>query len=222
MDNELIKELKRQNKFRLKNLVNQRLNILTKEGYYLSDYFLGKLDLAYLNIILSDWDNIDKSEFNSKLKELIETNALKIQKEISGILTKRKEVIECIFELYKSKNYIAIIPLILSQVDGIMKEITNGNAGFYMAYPEKSKQNPNQLKYLDKELYVNFLSEYEQLNVENRNDYELFGRNISDMTKFNRHTILHGESCEYANELNSIKAMLLLAFITEIYRVNIK
>jgi len=86
----------------------------------------------------------------------------------------RGEIISAVFKLYKSKQYIGLIPLVLSQVDGIMKKITGDNIGFYSANSERKKENPNRLKYLGHEFYVHFFSNYEQLNAENRNDYELF------------------------------------------------
>lgn len=146
------------------------------------------------------------------MKDFIDNSLDEIQYETIKAIPKRQEIINSIFELYRVKNYIPIIPLVLSQADGIMKEFVK--SGLYTS--ELSK-----LKFQNSDFYVNFLSNYEQLlNIENRNDYELFMKDISDMTKFNRHSILHGESFEFGNELNAIKAILLFTFIVEVHGAN--
>ena len=122
--------------------------------------------------------------------------------------------------MYKTKQFAGLIVLVLSQVDGIMKEITGNSVGLYNSNPEKKKINPNKMKYLDEDLYVNFFSNLHQLDVKNRNNYELFKKDIKDLTRFNRHCILHGESFDFDNELNAVKSILLLTFIAEIYSAN--
>ena len=94
-----------------------------------------------------------------------------------------------------------------------MKDIT-GVEGFYSTYEGIPK-------YLNSEIYVNFTSIFDQLWVEERNDYELLSKNCSDHFMFNQHAILYGESLSYGHEPNAIKSILLLDFITEIHNANL-
>ncbi|PQJ12808.1 hypothetical protein CJD36_003425 [Flavipsychrobacter stenotrophus] len=94
------------------------------------------------------------------------------------------------------------------------KDITLGKTGFYNSKSDKlvfPVTNP----------YVFFVSNALQLHYGNRNDYELFRKNIANPQEFNRHAILHGESFQFGTERNAIKAILLFDFVREIYCANI-
>lgn len=107
-------------------------------------------------------------------------------------------------------------------MDGVMKKITKGKVGFFSTNYENHKSHPNRVKYLDEEIFLNYFSELELINIENRNDFELFRKNENGNLAFNRHNILHGGSFQYGTKLNGLKAMLLLKFISDLYHINIK
>ena len=197
-----------------------KLNEMTKNGIYLSGFYIDHFEPDYLDNLLSNWsESSDKTDFQRRLSKVVYDNLEKIETEIKKSLTSRNHIITEIFVLFKLKYYSAMITLTLSQVDGIMKEITRKN-GFYNSNNENRKINPNRIKYLDDSFYVNFISTYELLKVENRNDYELLKKNINDMTLLNRHAILHGESVEFGHEFNAIKSILLLTLIGELCESN--
>lgn len=197
-----------------------RLSNTAKEGYYLNSFFIDEIGTEYLDEVLTNWDILNRSDFNARLRTCIDSNLIELETETKQDLANRENIVSTVFELYKSKQFIPLIPLVLSQVDGVMKEITKGNVGFYNSNHEQKRENPNRLKYLEHEFYMQFFSNYEQLNVENRNEYELFQKDINDLTKFNRHAILHGESYEFGNEVNAVKSILLLTFMGELYAAN--
>jgi hypothetical protein len=209
-------------KFMKRVSVKSKLSNTAKDGYYLSSFFIDEIGIEYLDEVLANWDTLDQSDFNARLKICIGSSITELEFETKKCLTNRGKVVSTIFDLYKSQQFIGLIPLVLSQVDGIMKEITGGSVGFYNSNPEQKRKNPNRLKYLEHDLYIQFFSNYEILNVENRNEYELFRKDISDLTKFNRHAILHGESHEFGNETNAIKSILLITFMAELYAANPK
>lgn len=197
-----------------------QLNKLAKDGIYLSRFFMDLLEQEYLIIVLENWeDEKTKTSFIEKLDQLIceKWNLLEI--EINKNLYERLNIINEILDLFSRKVYSAMITLTLSQVDGLMKEITKA-IGFYASHPESKKDNPNRMKYLDNKFSVDFFSVFEILNVDNRHDYELFKRDVVDMTCFNRHSILHGESFEFGHRINALKALLLLSFISELKLTN--
>lgn len=217
---ELPSAIKAQAKILKRVSVISRLSITAKDGYYLNGFFIDEIGIEYLDEVLANWDMIDQSDFNARLRTCINSNLIELETETKQDLVNRENIVSTVFELYRSKQFIPLIPLVLSQVDGIMKEITGGDIGFYNSNPEKKKENPNRLIYLEHEFYIQFFSNYEQLNVENRNEYQLFQKDINDLTKFNRHAILHGESYEFGNEANAIKSILLLTFMGELYAAN--
>lgn len=215
---EKIKALESHDKLLQLALRNEKLPILTKEGYYLSPSFLSEINLTFLLNILSDWNDDNRMKFDLFISEYIENNISIIQQKILESVPDRREIINCIFELYKSKNIIAIIPLILSQTDGIIKNITKKN-GFYSNLHGK-KGTLTSLRLLDDNFYINYFSQFDQLHFKDRNEYELFKQNIDDMTKFNRHSILHGQSKDFGTQINLIKSILLFSFIADLNRAN--
>jgi len=195
----------------LKMSINSKLSIASKSGYYLASSVIYSFEFDLLDRLLSEWGTTNGEEFNKSLIQIINKNLREFKEFISQSIPERREITDCIFDLYEQRNFIALIPLILSQVDGIMKQIT-GEYGFYVSKTQK-------MRYFENDFYFNFFSNYEQLNVENRNDYELF-REKANSNEFNRHSILHGESYSYSSELNALKALLLLIFIAEINDAN--
>ena len=93
-----------------------------------------------------------------------------------------------------------------------MNEITCG-IGLY------NSEN-GKLKFKQENIYLNFFSSYHQLDIDNRNDFELFMKDVSDGKKFNRHSILHGKVIDFGSEQNAIKAILLLLFLADIKEAN--
>jgi hypothetical protein len=200
--------------------INSNLNKLVKDGIYLSSFFIGSFDLEYLNKTLEVWEaKTNNSEFNEKLKQIVYQDLEEIEQEVKNSLKAREHIITEIFRTFELGFFSSMITLTLSQVDGIMKEITK-KIGFYNSYPDSKKENPKMVKYLDSLIYIRHFSDYELLRITNRHDYELFKRDINDLSLLNRHSILHGESTEFGNEFNAIKAILLLFFISDLYISN--
>lgn len=193
--------------------IAQKVNVVNIDGYYLSRNILFSFDLDYINDTLSNWSSTDKNVFDTQLLALIDENREWIVQYAIEALPKRKDIIECIFNLYDEKNYIALIPLVLTQIDGMAKDMTLGKAGFYNSKSDK-------LAFPATNPYVFFVSNALQLHYENRNNYELFRKNITNPQDFNRHAILHGESSQFGTERNAIKAILLFDFVREIYCAN--
>lgn len=209
-----------QQKMWLSASINSKLNKTVKDGIYLSRFFIERFEPEYLNEILEDWEsNKDNAEFIEKLKQIVCDNIKIIEQDIKCSIKNRVHLIDEIFRLFELKYFSSMITLSLSQIDGIMKKITNDN-GLYSSNHEHKKINPSKPKYLESEFYISFFSEYELLNIENRNNYELFKKGVKDLSLFNRHSILHGESTNFGHELNATKTILLLYFIANLYSSN--
>lgn len=211
MTAEIPKAILMQMDINLRMSVNSKLSTACKSGYYLATRVINSFELSSLDKSLNGWETLDKEEFNKSLKLIINSNFDEFKEFVSAAIPKRQEITNCVFDLYKQGNFIALIPLILSQVDGIMKEITGKN-GFYASKNDK-------MKYFENDVYFDFFSNYEHLDVNDRNEYELLKKDANSQ-EFNRHAILHGESYTYSNDTNALKALLLLIFIAEISNSN--
>jgi hypothetical protein len=209
---EIPKAILTQLEVNLRMSINSKLPTVCKSGYYLASRVIKSFELTSLDKFLDDLTPLVNEEFDSSLKQIIMSNFDEFKEFVFEAIPERQEITKCAFDLYKEGNFIALIPLILSQVDGIMKEITGEN-GFYASKNDK-------MKYFKNDLYINFFSTYHQLDVNNRNEYELL-REKANPREFNRHAILHGESYTYSNDTNALKAILLLIFIAEIKNANL-
>lgn len=213
ISNPLSSYFESQRQLYLRAEIAYKVKVINSEGYYLSSNILFSFDLDYINDTLSNWESADKENFDDQLCTLIDENRNWIIQYAIEVLPNRKEIIETIFKLYEDKNYIAVVPLVLSQIDGIAKEITLGKIGFYNSKSDK-------LTFPAANPYVHFLSNAMQLHYEDRNNYELFRKNVISQQDFNRHAILHGESYQFGTKKNAIKAILLFDFVREVYCAN--
>lgn len=218
MENTVRKNFRRSDP-RIRLLINGQLDKPLKEGVYISDYFLDLFDHFDVWQSLVNWDDEDRRvEFLTELENTVGAKLEEIQGGLIDKIPNRTEIIREIFQLYQANCFSGMVTLVLSQVDGLMKEITKGNEGFYASTPDEAKKViPNRLKHLDHEIGINYFSELHLLDIGNRNDYMLFQKDIADMTAFNRHSILHGESYQFGTKLNALKSILLLVFIGDLY-----
>ena len=195
------------------------IEVLPKDGWYLGFEFIYEyLGVDYLNEIVCNW-NIDetKNNFRNKVELIFEKRIDEIQESLVTSFAKRRKIIEVIFQLHKDGNYIASIPVALAQLDGICKEIfiddKNKKIGFFDKNKKDFKHKLPQLKKVANNNFLLFL--YNQLSLNNLDEFIVLKYGNSEMEKLNRHTILHGESVEYGTKENSLKAILLLYFIRD-------
>jgi hypothetical protein len=123
----------------------------------------------------------------------------------------RKHVLEVAFRLHKDGNYVASVPLFLSQTGGICAQ----NLGAYLFSDHEGRTARIQQEIEDSgNLLTNAFLEV--LNTKTQ-----FGERISSAGKSkkelapNRNGILHGsrKHLDYGTEINSLKAFSLLAFV---------
>jgi hypothetical protein len=130
---------------------------------------------------------------------------------------KRKHILEVAFKLHEDGNYIASIPLLLTQSDGICSEEFTY---FFTKDPNTGKTAADEIIHQaeNNELAVNFLSEIliEPFKV----DLQI-KKSASKASKAakgkgpNRHGIIHGsrKHLDYGSDINGYKAVSFLAFI---------
>lgn len=146
----------------------------------------------------------------------------------------RKEIFQEAFRLFEDENYIACIPLLLSQVDGIIMD--SGLKGFFLGHTKiKKGLTKDDLKYLeylkiymvesghvqpeDKvrawvlSLYSSVIDSANKLSI-SKESSQIDAKNVG---YFNRHAILHGniDYINYGTKINALKSISLLIFIIQ-------
>ena len=130
---------------------------------------------------------------------------------IISLYGERKHILQTAFELHQGGNYIASVPLFLSQIDGICARHLQA---FLFSEHSKRSEKIKQLVSQSPNLLTNAFLEV--LNTETQ-----FGAGISSHSRAkkelapNRNGILHGsrKHLDYGTEMNSFKAFSLLAFV---------
>lgn len=130
---------------------------------------------------------------------------------------KRKDILEVAFALHEQENYIASIPLLLTQSDGICSE----EFTYFFSKDNKTKERASDQiirQAESNEIAINFLSEIllEPFKVDlqitqSSSKYSKAAKGKGP----NRHGIIHGsrKHLDYGSRINGYKAISFLAFI---------
>jgi hypothetical protein len=129
----------------------------------------------------------------------------------------RSHILDAIFKLHEEGNYIASIPLIFAQADGVCgEEFTH----FFSADPNTKKKASDTIldKVDDGEIKLNFFTEC--LLEPFKTKLQLANGSSKSSQRFkslgpNRHGILHGsrKHLDYGTKINSYKSISFLAFL---------
>lgn len=150
------------------------------------------LDKFMIHHLEADWDDITGN--------------------IKHFCPERKHVLDVAFKLHEEGNYIACIPLFLSQTDGICAQYL----GAYLFSEHERRKDTVQSTIDDSgDTFLRILLEV--LNEETQ-----FGAGVSAASQAkketapNRNGILHGsrKHLDYGTKINSMKCFALLAFVT--------
>ena len=192
------------------------IQFLAKLGWYLPYDF----PLSFSDVIKS---HINKNDLNSLDKEMIrnyKSQYSEIKKTILDKFPDRSHALKEAFRAHEKKWYYLSIPVFLSQVEGICKELTQHR---FFSTRNGIPQTASFVESLDiGEITFILLSPLKDVSEFNRKQNNL------KPSGANRHDILHGESMDYGTKINSFKSFSLLAYIgytvseilTEIARKN--
>ena len=147
----------------------------------------------------------------------IDESWAEIKQKIIELSPKREHILKVAFELHEKENYIASVPLLLSQSDGICsEEFTH----FFSKDSNTGRRASDEiiLKAESNELVVNFLSEIllEPFKVNLQMSQGSSKASKAAKAKGpNRHGIIHGsrKHLDYGTKINGYKAISFLAFI---------
>lgn len=153
-------------------------------------------------------DEIEKA--NELLVEYYKTNIDEIFKSLIKRHPNRKEIFEEILYSFKNNNHFTLIPTVLTQVDGICFDFTKKK--FFIKDDKYLPQVTSELEKVAGKFLVLYLSPLQ-------NQTPIMVRE-QDIHKFNchlnRHEILHGINTNYGIEINSLKVISLLKYISDL------
>lgn len=162
-----------------------------------------------LLVVPKDNQSIDEYMIN-----VIEENYSDLKKRILTKYLNRKEILEVAFSLFEQGNYIAAIPLLLTQIDGI----SNDNHGIYYftgeKFPvhlkEKAKKGWDVHTY---DLFNAILEKAQKTFISER--FEGLKGKINELNILNRAGILHGDKdfLDYGTKPNAHKVISLLLYV---------
>ncbi len=174
------------------------LDLLADHGWYISKATtLGDIFENATAAIQKDTSKIDKA-----MAKLFKGEQKSIHKKLVANHPDRKIILNEAFKCHSKKYYHASTTLFLSQADGIM-------AGkLYLIKNDKAA-----LKYyLSTGQYTDYLTE---ILTKVRGIDSFTGDIGKHNSNLNRHSVMHGLSSDFGNEVNSYKAMSLLNFVED-------
>lgn len=173
---------------------------LSEKGWFLSNYFR-------IDIIKSPPEEIFSDEYNI---DILRNNIDEIKHLVTSRFPKRAIFIEKAFKHHKSGDYISSIPIMIIQIDGIFRDLTQKE----LFSTNKSRKAASWLL----EMETNGMMGLNHFILEPLKNEKYFGNNFENALKFpeivSRNRILHGEDLHYYSELNSYKVISLLLYIS--------
>lgn len=166
------------------------------------------LAIDFMNYVIEGKDSLD----TYMLKELEETSE-NIHKSLIDEFPERKHILDVAFNLHAQENYIAAIPLFLSQTDGICAQ----KIGRYLFTEHDKRISKIQdfiEKYPEKVIILAPLLQNTQFGA----SISKGSRKLKDKAP-NRSGILHGsrKHLDYGTKLNSLKCISLLGYISSMF-----
>lgn len=172
--------------------LESELNLPSRVAYELQD---GELETA-----------------NELLIEYYKENLEQIFQSLIKRHPNRKEILSQILNGYKNGSHSLLIPSILTQVDGICFDFTKRK---FFIKERKNKYLPQVTSELERSA-GNFLGLYLS-PLQNQTPIMVQEKDISKFPcHLNRHEILHGINTDYGTEINSLKVISLLKYISDL------
>jgi hypothetical protein len=175
--------------------------------------------MADLHIAPSFADAIKSNHFDYADKIMMNyysSNADRIFETLIRRHPKRKQILEDVYKAFSEKNYYLMIPTALAQVDGICHDYTKKK--FFI----KIKDPKSKYRYFSEVL--------NELDIQSDSFFEVYLAPMLQNTpimayesdvdnfqsKLNRHKVLHGVSTDYGTQINALKTISLMIYVSDI------
>jgi hypothetical protein len=183
-------------------------------------WYLSYLDAAIAGIIdLADMiDNEQFEKVELEIQGFARTRVDKTLQQIQSNWPTRLEIIRDAFQAHRQGLYTLSIPVLLAQADGISEEI------FGVQLYKKEQGKPKT-----REVVEQFENQYCDWLIEPLRIVTSIAVNTKDRDKkrekdplygpLNRHGVLHGIDIDYATEANSLRAIMLINYLSDIKQI---
>lgn len=151
--------------------------------------------------------------------DVLDKNYEKIKTKILEKYSERRNILECAFRLIEEGNDIAVIPLLLTQIDGISKDLFGMYYFTQTRMPFKKESFPAHLK--SKGDGIGDIYDLLRAVIDNANKalisdgFEKLNGEVNPINILNRSGILHGDKnfINYWEKPNTYKVLSLLLYV---------
>lgn len=174
-------------------------------GWYVN-YEFSPIDIMEAYVFIK---NKDIARFDTYMQEKISDQLLHIKTTLLDRHGARSKPLESAFRAHDQKEYFLSIPVFFAQVDGISKDLSQfqfflNNNDFSPKVSSWAKSNPTIW------IHIALCAALREKGA--------FQKHFSQPNKIDitRHSVLHGESNDYGTEINSLKAISLLIYVSDV------
>ena len=150
----------------------------------------------------------DVKEAENTLVEHFKGRLSEIENSVINEFPHRKKIIMAAFRAHKRREYELSIPVLLAQTDGICYDTTKEY--LFLKHNKKPKTAIYVEQQVSNTLRVALLQPLAQVLPIGKSKAE----RDDDFNELNRHMVLHGESLDYGTEVNSLKAISLINYVS--------
>ena len=175
------------------------LDILADKGWYVSmDMSLGDIFTNAANAMLNKDSNVDIT-----LTKYYKTNRKSFVLKLSNFYPDRADLLSQALYCHNKKQYAASTLLFLSQADGIFE----GN--LFKISKDKARLKKQLADAQSSHYLIEVITKIRGID-------SFTGNKTNYKSDLNRHECMHGLNTTYGTEMNSLKALSLLCFISDL------
>jgi hypothetical protein len=186
--------------------IEQALIILAEKGWYTPVF--GEVP-AFIVGLAHDILNGKEKRVDRTLIKMYKDREEELVADMVRKFPHRRQPIKAAFKAHYQKEYYLSIPVFLAQIEGIFNELVEQR--FFKIRKGKGEPFAKQaLEMLSKDGFSKAaIGPLLRLNEVNRPQVP------NNPSGLNRHDVLHGDSNDYGNEINSYKTLSLLVYISD-------
>lgn len=188
----------------------QMMKELAENGWFISPFEeSGNLEFLFQH-------SVDFKKYDTDMIAYMNLIYQKLKEKTLKKFDKRKHILEVAFNLHENRNYIAAIPLFLSQIDGLCAIQFKS-----FLFSEHEERKTEIKKEIERYPLLRFIIEpmLTPLQSDTQFSASISKCSLSKKAKGpNRNGILHGsrKHLDYGTEINSYKCLSLLFYMVEI------
>lgn len=179
---------------------------LAAYGWYINYHFVPVKIVKAAGLI----NETSTEELDQFMMDEINLNLTKIAEKLIARHPTRKMVLEAGFRAHRMGEYYLSIPVFLAQADGICEDGTT----YKLFLNKKSECIPKVVEWAKTKLAVS-LHKTLASALTDKGAFQLH-HSVPNKIGITRHSILHGESVDYGNEINSLKSISLVAYLSDL------